>query len=117
LLQILQQLQVMGKYLKLITFRFGLKKVLDFLKEGDVLVVWKLDRLGRSLSHLLQIMTQLRDQKIGFKSLTEQIDTTTPHGELLLHLFGAFAQYERSLARERSNNKLLPTNFTLLQEV
>ncbi len=81
--------------------RPGLKKALDFLKEGDVLVVWKLDRLGRSLPHLLQIMTQLKDRKIGFKSLTEQMDTTTPHGELLLHLFGALAQYERSLARER----------------
>lgn len=81
--------------------RPGLKKALEFLKEGDILVVWKLDRLGRSLPHLLQIMAHLKERKIGFKSLTEQMDTTTPHGELLLHLFGALAQYERALARER----------------
>lgn len=81
--------------------RPGLKKALEFLKEGDVLVVWKLDRLGRSLAHLLQIITLLRERKVGFRSLTEHMDTTTPHGELLFHLFGALAQYERSLAQER----------------
>lgn len=81
--------------------RPGLKQALDFLKEGDILVVWKLDRLGRSLAHLLQIIAQLKERKVGFKSLTEHMDTTTPHGELLFHLFGALAQYERSLAQER----------------
>ena len=81
--------------------RPGLKTALEYLNEGDVLVVWKLDRLGRSLAHLLQIITLLRERKVGFKSLTEHMDTTTPHGELLFHLFGALAQYERSLAQER----------------
>lgn len=81
--------------------RPGLKQALEFLKQGDVLVVWKLDRLGRSLAHLLQIIAQLKERKVGFKSLTEHMDTTTPHGELLFHLFGALAQYERSLAQER----------------
>jgi len=81
--------------------RPGLKKTLEFLKQGDVLVVWKLDRLGRSLSHLLEIINILKDRHVGFRSLTEHMDTTTPHGELLFHLFGSLAQYERSLARER----------------
>jgi DNA invertase Pin-like site-specific DNA recombinase len=81
--------------------RPGLKKTLEFLKQGDVLVVWKLDRLGRSLSHLLEIINILKERHVGFRSLTEHMDTTTPHGELLFHLFGSLAQYERSLARER----------------
>jgi DNA invertase Pin-like site-specific DNA recombinase len=81
--------------------RPGLAKALDYMKVGDILVVWKLDRLGRSLPHLIKIMNQLSEKKIGFRTLTEQMDTTTPHGELLFHLFGALAQYERSLARER----------------
>jgi DNA invertase Pin-like site-specific DNA recombinase len=81
--------------------RPGLKQCLDFLKAGDVLVVWKLDRLGRSLAHLLHIVTELRERGVGFCSLTESIDTTTPMGEFMLHLFAALAQYERSLIRER----------------
>lgn len=81
--------------------RPGLANALDFMVTGDCLVVWKLDRLGRSLSHLLTIVTGLREKGIGFRSLTEQMDTTTPQGELLLHLFGALAQYERSLIQER----------------
>ena len=75
--------------------RPGLKQALKFIKQGDVFIVWKFDRLGRSLVHLLQIMTLLRERKVGFKSLTEHMDTTTPHGELFFHLFGALAQYER----------------------
>lgn len=81
--------------------RPGLAKVLEFARPGDCLVVWKLDRLGRSLPHLLKIVTGLRDNGVGFRSLTEQMDTTTPHGELLFHLFGALAQYERALTQER----------------
>jgi DNA invertase Pin-like site-specific DNA recombinase len=81
--------------------RPGLAKALEFLVAGDCLVVWKLDRLGRSLSHLLTIVAGLREKGIGFRSLTEQMDTTTPHGELLFHLFGALAQYERALIQER----------------
>ena len=81
--------------------RPGLKRCLDFLKAGDTLVVWKHDRLGRSLPHLLDIVTCLRGGGIAFRSLTEGMDTNTPHGELLFHIFGALAQYERALTRER----------------
>jgi DNA invertase Pin-like site-specific DNA recombinase len=81
--------------------RPGLKSCLEFLKAGDTLVVWKLDRLGRSLPHLLAIVAGLRDAGVAFRSLTEGMDTTTPHGELLFHIFGALAQYERALTRER----------------
>ena len=81
--------------------RPGLKRCLDFLKAGDTLVVWKLDRLGRSLPHLLDIVAGLRDGRVAFRSLTEGMDTNTPHGELLFHIFGALAQYERALTRER----------------
>jgi len=66
-----------------------------------VLVVWKLDRLGRSLSHLLAIVTSLKDKQVAFRSLTEGMDTTTASGELLFHVFGALAQYERALIQER----------------
>ncbi len=66
-----------------------------------MLVVWKLDRLGRSLPHLLGIVTDLKARGVAFRSLTEQMDTTTPHGELLFSIFGALAQYERALTRER----------------
>ena len=71
------------------------------MRPDDVLVVWKLDRLGRSLSHLLSIVNTLREQKAAFRSLTEGMDTTTASGELLFHVFGALAQYERALNRER----------------
>ena len=81
--------------------RPGLAQALAFLRPGDTLVVWKLDRLGRSLPHLIDIITGLRTDGIGFRSLTEQMDTATPHGELLFHLFGALAQYERALTQER----------------
>lgn len=81
--------------------RPGLAKALTFVQPGDVLVVWKLDRLGRSLSHLLAIVNTLKDRQVAFRSLTEGMDTTTPSGELLFHVFGALAQYERALTRER----------------
>lgn len=81
--------------------RPGLKACLGYLNAGDTLVVWKLDRLGRSLPHLLAIVTDLKVRGIAFRSLIEQMDTTTPQGELLFSLFGALAQYERALARER----------------
>ena len=68
---------------------------------GDVLVVWKLDRLGRSLSHLLSIINTLKEKGVAFRSLTEGMDTTTASGELLFHVFGALAQYERALTKER----------------
>jgi len=81
--------------------RPGLKACLAYVKKGDSLAVWKLDRLGRSLPHLLSIVTDLKDRGVAFRSLTEQMDTTTPHGELLFSLSGALAQYERALTRER----------------
>lgn len=81
--------------------RPGLTACLDYLNAGDTLVVWKLDRLGRSLPHLLSIVTDLKQRGVAFRSLTEHMDTTTPHGELLFSLFGALAQYERALTRER----------------
>src|SRR3954463_14320509 len=71
------------------------------LEAGDVLVVWKLDRLGRSLPHLLAIVADLKARGVAFRSLTERMDTTTPQGELLFSIFGALAQYERALPRER----------------
>src|SRR3954463_15178888 len=81
--------------------RPGLAAALAFLRSGDCLVVWKLDRLGRSLPHLLSTVTDLKMRGVAFRSLTEQIDTTTPQGEFLFHIFGALAQFERSLTRER----------------
>lgn len=81
--------------------RPGLTSALAFVRPGDVLVVWKLDRLGRSLSHLLSIIATLKANQIAFRSLTEGMDTTTASGELLFHVFGALAQYERALTKER----------------
>ncbi|EFL89435.1 recombinase family protein [Ahrensia sp. R2A130] len=85
------------------TERPGLMKTLAFLREGDTLVVWKLDRLGRSMTHLLQTVAGLEAEGIGFRSLTENIDTTTPTGRLVFHIFGALGQFERDLIRERTN--------------
>jgi len=81
--------------------RNGLDNALDFLQHGDTLVVWKLDRLGRSLAHLINIIHSLKEKGIGFVSLTEGMDTTTASGELFFHIFGALAQFERSLIQER----------------
>ena len=81
--------------------RPGLKACLGGLREGDTLVVWKLDRLGRSLPHLLGIVGDLRERGVAFRSLTERMDTASPQGELLFDVFGALAQYERALIRER----------------
>ena len=84
------------------TSREGLDKALAFLKPGDCLVVWKLDRLGCSLSHLVQIVTELKERGVAFRSISEShMDTTTPNGELLFGIFATIAQYERSLNRER----------------
>ena len=82
--------------------RPGLEEALAYLREGDTLVVWKLDRLGRSLKHLIAIITQLSDEKKEFKSLQENLDTATPTGKLIFHVLGALAEFERSLIRERT---------------
>lgn len=84
------------------TDRLGLNQALDHLRSGDTLIVWKLDRLGRSMSHLIDTVRDLDQRGIGFKSLTEGIDTTTSGGTLVFHLFGALAQFERDLIRERT---------------
>lgn len=84
------------------TQRAGLDRVKEQLRSGDVLVVWRLDRLGRSLRHLIELMTELEGQGIGFQSVTEAIDTTTPGGKLIFHIFGALAEFERNLIRERT---------------
>jgi len=82
--------------------RSGLERAREMLREGDVLVVWRLDRLGRSLKHLIEFMADLEQQKIGFQSLQESIDTTSPGGKLIFHIFGALAEFERNLIRERT---------------
>jgi DNA invertase Pin-like site-specific DNA recombinase len=79
-----------------------LAAVLDHLRDGDTLVVWRLDRLGRSLRHLVGTVTELADRKVGFRSLHESIDTTTPGGRLVFHLFASLAEFERDLIRERT---------------
>src|SRR6195952_5029549 len=80
-----------------------LRAALDYMREGDTLVVWKLDRLARSMKQLIEAVDQLKSRGIGFRSLTEAIDTTTAAGELFFHIFGALAQFERSIIRERTN--------------
>lgn len=81
--------------------RPGLAEALSFVRQNDGLVVWKLDRLGRSLSHLLSFVNTLKEKQVAFRSLTEGMDTTTSSGELLFHVFGALAQYEKALTKER----------------
>jgi DNA invertase Pin-like site-specific DNA recombinase len=80
-----------------------LEQILDQLRSGDTLVVWKLDRLGRSLRHLVDTVAGLADHGIGFRSLQEAIDTTTPGGKLVFHVFAALAEFERDLIRERTS--------------
>ena len=80
-----------------------LREALSYARPGDTLVVWRLDRLGRSLQHLIATVTDLRERGIGFRSLTEQIDTTTPGGKLIFHVCGALAEFERDLIQERTH--------------
>jgi DNA invertase Pin-like site-specific DNA recombinase len=83
--------------------RKGLDEALAYVRSGDTFVVWKLDRAGRSLTHLIELLKSLQERGIEFISLTEQIDTTTPGGKLIFHLMGALAEFERDLIRERTN--------------
>src|SRR2546421_10154747 len=85
------------------TERKGLDEALSHLRKGDTLVVWRLDRLGRSLKHLIDTLKGFHDKGIEFKNLTENIDTSTPTGMLMFHLIGAIAEFERNLIRERTN--------------
>ena len=88
--------------------RPGLEKCLSELQSGDTLVVWRLDRLGRSMQHLVSVITDLKERKVGFKSLRDgAIDTTTASGELVFNIFAALAQFERELIRERTRAGLL----------
>src|SRR6476661_2286544 len=82
--------------------RKGLQEALEYVREGDTLVVWRLDRLGRSLKHLIETVTKLKEQNIAFQSLTESINTVTATGQLIFHIFGALAEFERNLIRERT---------------
>ena len=82
--------------------RRGLAEAIAYAREGDTLTVWKLDRLGRSLKHLIETVNQLQAKGIGFASVQENIDTTTSGGKLIFHVFGALAEFERELIRERT---------------
>src|SRR5260221_12311458 len=83
--------------------RKGLDEALTYVRPGDTVVVWKLDRAGRSLKHLIDLLNTLKGRGIDFISLTEKIDTTTPGGKLIFHMMGALAEFERDLIRERTN--------------
>jgi DNA invertase Pin-like site-specific DNA recombinase len=82
--------------------RVELARVLDHARVGDTVAVWRLDRLGRSLRHLVDTVTELEQRGVGFRSLSESIDTTTPGGKLVFHIFAALAEFERDLIRERT---------------
>ncbi len=84
------------------TARPGLEDALAYVREGDTIVVWKLDRLGRSIQHLIQTVKDLNDKNIGFQSLQENIDTTTSGGKLIFHIFSALAEFEKDLIAERT---------------
>ncbi|HAT66365.1 MAG TPA: resolvase [Flavobacteriaceae bacterium] len=84
------------------TARPGLAEALAYLRDGDTIVVWKLDRLGRSIQHLIQTVKELSDKNIGFQSLQENIDTTTSGGKLIFHIFSALAEFEKDLIAERT---------------
>ena len=82
--------------------RPGLQQTMDTLRTGDVLVVWRLDRLGRSLRDLIELVRQLEEWKVGFRSLQESMDSSSSGGKLIFHVFGALAEFERNLIRERT---------------
>lgn len=79
-----------------------LKRALSFVRDGDVVCCWKLDRIGRSLMHLMEIVEDLKARKIGLRSLNDHIDTTTAAGSLMFQIMGAFAEFERNIIRERT---------------
>jgi DNA invertase Pin-like site-specific DNA recombinase len=87
--------------------RPGLDECLDYARRGDTIVVWKLDRLGRSLKNLIEVVRDLEARGVGFQSLQENIDTTTPGGKLVFHVFASLAEFERDLVRERTHAGLV----------
>jgi DNA invertase Pin-like site-specific DNA recombinase len=84
------------------TARPVLDEILRNLRTGDTVVIWKLDRLGRNLAHLIQLTTHLSEKKVGLISLNDPIDTTTPQGRLVFNLFASLAEFERDVIRERT---------------
>ena len=82
--------------------RSELIRCIDTLRQGDTLIVWRLDRLGRSLKDLVAIIAELEGKGVGFRSITEAIDTTTAGGKLVFHIFGSLAEFERSMIQERT---------------
>lgn len=84
------------------TDRVGLRECIEFARSGDVIVAWKLDRIGRSLKDLIETVNTLKSRDIGLKVLTQNLDTTTPSGMLIFHVFGAIAEFEKSLIQERT---------------
>ena len=89
------------------TSRPALDELLSKLRPGDTVVVWRLDRLGRSLRHLIDVFSDLESKGVAIRSLTESLDTSTPGGRLIFHVFGALAEFERDLIRERTNAGLV----------
>lgn len=87
--------------------RKGLSEILAYVRPGDTFIVWKLDRAGRSIKHLIELLNTLNGQGVEFTSLTEKIDTTTPSGKLIFHVSAAFAEFERDLIRERTRAGLM----------
>jgi DNA invertase Pin-like site-specific DNA recombinase len=79
-----------------------LRRMIDQLRKGDIVIIWKLDRLGRSLRDLVNLVTEIQDKGAGLKSLNDSIDTTTPQGKLTFHLFAALAEFERDIISERT---------------
>lgn len=79
-----------------------LRRMIDQLRKGDIVIIWKLDRLGRSLRDLVNLVTEIQDKGTGLKSLNDSIDTTTPQGKLTFHLFAALAEFERDIISERT---------------
>lgn len=82
--------------------RPGIDETMSYLRKGDTLVVWRLDRLGRSLKHLIELVSKLEEMQVGFQSLQELVDTTSTGGRLVFHIFGALAEFERGLIQERT---------------
>lgn len=89
------------------TDRTGLATLMSMLRAGDTVVIWRLDRLGRSLKNLIELVERLEAAKVGLRSLQENIDTTSSGGKLVFHLFGALAEFERNLIRERTQAGLV----------
>lgn len=83
--------------------RPGLARLRSLIKEGDTVIVWRLDRLGRSLRHLIELVNEFKAKGVGFESIQEKIDTTTPTGNLIFHMFGALAEFELNLIKERTH--------------